>query len=77
MSTNIFFSRFLAFYFLKVYGIYIIFSKIKSHKEVTKQEETKFFLLVMLDEGYGSGAGSVSLTNGSGSGRPIPVFLCS
>jgi hypothetical protein len=45
------------------------FSKIKSHKEVTKQYESKFFLLFCLKK-EGSGAGAVPLTNGSGSGRP-------
>ncbi len=48
--------------------IYIIFQKIKSHKEVTKQWEWMFFLYyfcLMIE-----GSGSVSLTNVSGSGRP-------
>jgi hypothetical protein len=38
---------------------------IKSHKEVTKQYESRFFLLFLLDdEGSGVGSGSVPLTNG-------------
>ncbi len=54
------------------------FSKIKSHKEVTKQKELKFFLLFLLDdtvERYGSVSGSVSLTTGSGSGRPKNIWI--
>jgi|LakMenE01Jun11ns_1017448.scaffolds.fasta_scaffold8438066_1 hypothetical protein len=44
-------------------------SKIKSHKEVTKQKKSRFFLLFLLDDGR---IGSVLVTNGSGygSGRP-------
>ena len=46
------------------------FSKTKSHKEVTTQEESRFFLLFcLMKEGSGSEAGSVPRTNGSGSGR--------
>ncbi len=51
---------FSASYFLKAH--LHNFSKIKSHKEdITKQEESRFFLLFLLD-------GSVPLTNGFGSG---------
>ncbi len=42
------------------------FSKTKSHKEVTKQEESRFFLLFCLMK---EGSGSVPRTNGYGSGR--------
>jgi hypothetical protein len=49
------------------------FSKIKSHKDVTKQKESMFFLLIcsMI------GAGSVSLTNrsGCGLGRPKNIWI--
>ncbi len=50
-------TKFFAYYFLKVHLYH--FSKLKSHKEVTKQWE-----------GSWSGSGSISLTNGSWSGRP-------
>jgi hypothetical protein len=43
------------------------FSKIKSQKEVTKQYESRFFLLFFDRR---SGSGSISLNNGSGSRRP-------
>ncbi len=43
MSTKYYF-----YYFLKVH--LHDFSKIKSHKEVTKQKESRFFLLFLLDD---------------------------
>ncbi len=42
---------------------------VKSHKKVTKQQKSRFFLLFLLDDG-GSGAGSVLVTNGSECGFP-------
>jgi hypothetical protein len=36
-------------YFLKVHLLYI-FLKIKSQKEVTKQKESRFFILFLLDD---------------------------
>ncbi len=39
---------FFIYYFLKIHLHH--FSKIKSHKEVTKQEESIFFLLFLLDD---------------------------
>jgi hypothetical protein len=39
--------RFFANYFLKLHLHY--FSKIKGHKEVTKQWELRVFLLILLD----------------------------
>jgi hypothetical protein len=39
---------FFAYYFLKVHLHH--FSQIKSHKEVTKQQESRFFLLFLLDD---------------------------
>jgi hypothetical protein len=49
------------------------FSKIKSPKEVTKQKESRFFLLFCLPiEGSGSVCGSNPLTYGSGSGSRRP-----
>ncbi len=57
------------YYFLKVYLHH--FSKIKSHKEVTKQWNQCFsYYFCLLIEGSWFGSGFVSLTNGSGSGRP-------
>jgi hypothetical protein len=47
IKKKIFFS-FSAYYFLKVHLHH--FSKIKSQKEVTKQEESRFFLLFSLDD---------------------------
>ncbi len=47
------------------------FYKDKSPKEVTKQWESKFFLLFFLDV-EGSGSRSIPLTNGSGSGSRRP-----
>jgi hypothetical protein len=47
------------------------FSKKKSQKEVTQQQESRFFLLfclVMEGSWSGSVSGSIHLTNGSGSG---------
>jgi hypothetical protein len=44
----IFFPSFFAYYFLKVH--LHNFSEIKSHKEVTKQKESRFFLLFLLDD---------------------------
>jgi hypothetical protein len=44
----------------------------KSHKEVTKQKESRFFLLFLLDDGRSR---SVLLTNGSGSGRPKNIRI--
>ncbi len=48
------------------------FSKIKSQKEVTKQEELMFsyYFCLMIE-----GSGSVHLTNGSGSRRPKNIRL--
>jgi hypothetical protein len=51
------------YYFLKVHLHH--FSKIKSHKEVTKHLESRLFLLCFLKK-EGSGAGSVPLANRSG-----------
>jgi hypothetical protein len=45
----IFSPSFFAYYFLKVHLHH--FSKIKSHEEVTKQKESTFFLLFLLDDG--------------------------
>ncbi len=50
------------------------FSKIRSPNEVTKLQESTFFLLFLLDDKRtieGSGPGSIPLTNGSGSGGAI------
>jgi hypothetical protein len=63
-----------AYYFLKVQHLHH-FSRIKRPKEVTKQQESRFFLLFLLDNrrartGFGAGSGSIPLTHGSGSGRP-------
>jgi hypothetical protein len=41
---------FPAYYFLKVQYFYIIFPKIKSQKEVTKQKKSRFFLLYLLND---------------------------
>jgi hypothetical protein len=41
---------FSAYYFLKVYLPVHYFSKINSPKEVTKQYESRFFLLFLLDD---------------------------
>ncbi len=58
-----------AYYFLKVH--LHNFSKIKSQKEVTKQQKSRFFLfLCLMIEGTGSG--SITLTSGSGSGSRRP-----
>ncbi len=40
-------------------GTFTSFSKIKSHKEVTKQQESRFFLLFfcLMTKGSGSGSG--------------------
>ena len=47
------------------------FSNIKSPKEVTEQQESKFsYYFCLMIEVSGSGAGSIPLTNGSGSRRP-------
>jgi hypothetical protein len=51
------------------------FSKIKIPKEVTKLQESRFFLLFLLEdrriiEGSGAGSRFTPLSNGSGSGRP-------
>jgi hypothetical protein len=57
-----------AYYFLKVEGTRLHnFSKIKSHTEVTKQEESVFsyYFCLMIE-----GSESIFLTNGSGFGRP-------
>ncbi len=51
VNKKLFFSKFFNFflyYFLKVHLHY--FSKIKCHKEVTKQQESMFFLLFLLDD---------------------------
>ncbi len=59
-------------------NIYIKDKKSKrSHK---KQEESRFFLLYLLDDrlmivGSGSGSGTIPLTNGSGSGRPKNMWI--
>ncbi len=60
MATQKTVSKFLAYYYLKLH--LHPFSKIKSYKEVTKQWESKFFLLFFLMiEGSGSAAGFGSL----------------
>ncbi len=46
-NKKIFFSKFFAYYFLTVHLHH--FLKMKSHKEVTKQQESMFFLLFLLD----------------------------
>ncbi len=48
------------------------FSKIKSPKEVTKQLESRFFLLFCL---LIEGSGSIPLTNGSGSGMHKNMWI--
>ncbi len=45
---NYFFKSFSAYYFLNVHLHH--FSKIKSQKDVTKQQELRFFLLFLLDD---------------------------
>ncbi len=62
-----FYLSFLAYYFLKEHLHH--FSKIKSHKEITKKKKSMFFLLFLLDD-PGFGAASISMTHGSGSGSP-------
>ncbi len=47
-KKRIFWKSFSAYYFLKAHLYY--FSKIKSPKEVTKQLESRFFLLILLDD---------------------------
>jgi hypothetical protein len=64
-----------AYYFLKVHLHY--FSKIKSHKEVTKSRKQcySYYFCLMTE---GSGSGSISLTNdgsGCGSGRPKNIWI--
>ncbi len=58
--------KFSAYYFLKVLKHYLL-KKVKSQKEVTKQQKSKFFLLFLLNVRR-IGSGSIHLTNGSGSG---------
>jgi hypothetical protein len=60
---------FFVYCFLKVHLHHL--SKLKSHKEVTKQQKSLFFLLfclMMEGSASGFGSGSVSLTYGSGCG---------
>ncbi len=64
-KTTVFFKRFSAHYFLNVHLHHS--SKIKSQKDVTKQEELRFFLLFLLDDRIRSR--TISPTNGSGSRR--------
>jgi hypothetical protein len=61
---------FCAHYFLKPHLHH--FEKVKSHKEVTKQKESRFFLLFLLDDRMISSRIRTSdkRTNGSGSRRP-------
>jgi hypothetical protein len=47
-GKNSFFSVWYYYYFLKVHLYH--FSKIKCHKEVTKQLESRFFLFFLLDD---------------------------
>jgi hypothetical protein len=47
-DKNYFCQSFSAYYFLKVHLHH--FSKIKSHKEVTQQQELMFFLHFLLDD---------------------------
>jgi hypothetical protein len=47
-AKKLFYSYFSASYFLKVHSHH--FSKIKSNKEVTKHYESRFFLLIILDD---------------------------
>jgi hypothetical protein len=60
----IFCQSFAPYYFLKVHLHH--FSKIKSQKEVTKQKESRFFLLFFNFCLIIEGSGTVPLTNGSG-----------
>jgi hypothetical protein len=55
-----------AFYFLKVH--LHNFSEIKSQKEVTKQQESRFFFLLLLDDTIREGSGS-------GSRRPKNIWI--
>jgi hypothetical protein len=77
---------FSAYYFLKVDLHH--FSKIKSQKEDAKQQESKFFLLFLLDDRRirspfrsraesGARSGSIPPTSGSGSGsrRPKNIWI--
>ncbi len=54
-------------------GIFKLFYKDKKSKRVTKQQESRFFLLFLHDKG--SGSGSLPLTSGSGSGRPKNTWI--
>jgi hypothetical protein len=57
--------KLFAYYFHGTFTSF--FLKIKSHKEVTKQQKSMFFLLFLIEgSGAGAGSGSISLTNGSG-----------
>jgi len=47
-NKKTFFLSFSAYYFLKVHLHH--FSKIKNHKEATKQKEASLFLLFLLDD---------------------------
>jgi hypothetical protein len=59
---------FFAFYFLKLHLHH--FSKINSHKEVTKQQDQGFSYYFFFGiERSGAGSGSVPRTNRAGSGR--------
>jgi hypothetical protein len=54
-------------------GTFTSFSKIKSVKEVKKQEESKFFFLFcLIIEGSGAGSGFTPLTSRSESGSRRP-----
>ncbi len=63
---------FSAYYFLKVHSHH--FSKIKSPKEVTKQQESRFFFLFLLFDDRrmieGSGSGSIPLIMDPDPGGP-------
>ncbi len=73
-TKNNLIKKFFAYYFLKVHLHQ--FSKIKSHKEVTKRRNQCFsyYFCLIIEE---SGSGSVSLTNGygCGSGRPKNIWI--
>jgi hypothetical protein len=64
-KNNLFFSKFLLLFLLKVHLHNS--SKIKSHKEVIKQKKSRFFFIFyLLMEGSRSGAGSIQTNCGSG-----------
>jgi hypothetical protein len=65
---------FIKFFCLLLFeGTFTSFSKIKSVKEVKKQEESKFFFLFcLIIEGSGAGSGFTPLTSRSESGSRRP-----